>query len=43
MLHKTPDHPHDYLERRPTIETDLPIRIGDDCWLGGGELGVESV
>ena len=32
----TPDHPHDYLERRKTIETGLPIRIGDDCWLGGG-------
>ena len=32
----TPDHPHHYLERRKTIETGLPIRIGDDCWLGGG-------
>ena len=30
----TPDHPHDYLERRKTIETGLPIRIGDDCWFG---------
>ncbi len=34
----TPDHPHDYLERRQTIETGLPIRIGDDCWLGGGVI-----
>ena len=34
----TPDHPHDYLERRKTIETGLPIRIGDDCWLGGGVI-----
>ena len=32
----TPDHPHDYMERRKTIETGLPVRIGDDCWLGGG-------
>ena len=34
----TPDHPHDYLERHQTIETGLPIRIGDDCWLGGGVI-----
>ena len=34
----TPDHPHDYLERRKTIETGLPIHIGDDCWLGGGVI-----
>ena len=34
----TPDHPHDYLERRKTIETGKPIRIGDDCWLGGGVI-----
>ena len=34
----TPDHPHDYMERRQTIETGLPIRIGDDCWLGGGVI-----
>ena len=32
------DHPHDYLERRQTIETGKPIRIGDDCWLGGGVI-----
>jgi maltose O-acetyltransferase len=34
----TPDHPHDYMERRQTIETGLPIHIGDDCWLGGGVI-----
>jgi len=34
----TPDHPHAYLARRQTIETGLPIRIGDDCWLGGGVI-----
>ena len=34
----TPDHPHDYMERRKTIETGLPIRIGEDCWLGGGVI-----
>ena len=34
----TPDHPHNYLERRKPIETGLPIHIGDDCWLGGGVI-----
>ena len=34
----TPDHPHNYLERRQTVETGLPIHIGDDCWLGGGVI-----
>ena len=34
----TPDHPHNYLERRKTIEKGLPILIGDDCWLGGGVI-----
>lgn len=32
----TPIHPTDYLERRKPIERAAPIRIGDDCWLGGG-------
>lgn len=32
----TPHHPIDYLERRKPIETGKPIRIGNDCWLGGG-------
>ena len=31
----TPDHPHNYLERRQTVETGLPIHIGEDCLLGG--------
>lgn len=32
----TPEHPMDYLERRRTIERALPVRIGADCWIGGG-------
>ncbi len=32
----TPQHPLDYMERRKPIERGLAIRIGDDCWLGGG-------
>lgn len=31
----TPNHPIDPIERRESIETALPITIGDDCWLGG--------
>lgn len=31
----TPQHPTDYMLRRKTIEKALPIRIGEDCWLGG--------
>ena len=31
----TPNHPMDYLQRRKTIETAHPIKIGEDCWLGG--------
>lgn len=31
----TPNHPIDYMERRNPVETGLPIRIGNDCWLGG--------
>lgn len=31
----TPDHPHDAIERRKTVETGKPITIGDDTWLGG--------
>ncbi|HIY69185.1 MAG TPA: LUD domain-containing protein [Candidatus Alistipes intestinigallinarum] len=34
----TPHHPTDYLERRKPIETGKAIRIGDDCWLGGGVI-----
>ena len=31
----TPQHPIDYLQRRKTLESALPIKIGEDCWLGG--------
>ena len=31
----TPQHPIDYMQRRKTNETALPIVIGEDCWLGG--------
>ena len=31
----TPQHPIDYRLRRQTIESAYPIRIGEDCWLGG--------
>ena len=34
----TPHHPTDYLERRKPVETGKAIRIGDDCWLGGGVI-----
>lgn len=32
----TPQHPVDYVERREPKETEYPITIGNDCWLGGG-------
>ena len=32
----TPNHPMDYQERRKPIERCLPIKIGEDCWLGTG-------
>ena len=28
-------HPIDYLQRRKTVESAFPIKIGEDCWLGG--------
>lgn len=31
----TSQHPIDYKERRKPEEKSLPIKIGDDCWLGG--------
>lgn len=34
----TPRHPIDYMERRGTRETALPISVGDDTWLGGGVI-----
>lgn len=32
----TPQHPINYLERRKSVETAYPIKIGNDCWIGGG-------
>ena len=32
----TPQHPADYLARRAPKEYALPVRIGADCWIGGG-------
>lgn len=32
----TPNHPVDYIERRKSIERSLPVKIGADCWIGGG-------
>jgi len=32
----TPQHPMDYLERRQPVERSLGIKVGDDCWFGGG-------
>ena len=31
----TPQHPIDYLQRRKTLESAFPIKIGEDWWLGG--------
>ena len=31
----TPQHPIDYRQRRRTVGSAFPIRIGEDCWLGG--------
>ena len=31
----TPQHPIDYLQRRKPVESAFPIKIADDCWLGG--------
>jgi len=31
----TSKHPVNYLERRNPVDHPQPIRIGDDCWLGG--------
>ena len=29
---------HDHMERRQPVEIGLPIRIGEDCWLGDGVI-----
>ena len=34
----TPQHPMDYRERRKPVESGKAIRIGNDCWLGGGVI-----
>ncbi len=34
----TPQHPIDYMERRKTIERSPAVKIGDDCWIGGGAV-----
>ena len=34
----TPHHPIDYLERRTGREYSRPVRIGADCWIGGGAI-----
>lgn len=34
----TPEHPMDYVERRKTIERAFPVKIGADCWIGGGAV-----
>lgn len=31
----TPQHPIDYLERREPVETNFPVTIHDDVWIGG--------
>ena len=31
----TPQHPMDFRQRRKSLESALPINIGEDCWLGG--------
>ena len=33
-----PQHPMNYRERREPKEHAFPIKIGDDCWLGGGVI-----
>lgn len=34
----TAHHPLEAAERMTGIERGIPIRIGDDCWIGGGAL-----
>lgn len=34
----TPQHPIDYMERRKTIERSPAVKIGNDCWIGGGSV-----
>ncbi len=34
----TPHHPMDYIASRESKEYAYPVTIGDDCWIGGGEI-----
>ena len=34
----TATHTMDYLERRNWTAYNKPVRIGDDCWIGGGAI-----
>ena len=34
----TPHHPKSALARRKPIEKALPVKIGTDCWIGGGAI-----
>ena len=34
----TPHHPLDAHKRRKPIEISYPVRIGKDCWIGGGSI-----
>jgi len=39
----TPDHPRDKTARADGLERGLPIRIGDDAWIGGGAIILPGV
>lgn len=39
----TPQHPTDYMERRKSIETNYPITINDDVWIGGNSTVLPGV
>lgn len=39
----TPNHPTDHRLRRQPVETNLPVTIGADCWLGGGVIVLPGV
>lgn len=39
----TPKHPLDKEKRRNQIEIDLPIKIGNDVWIGGNVVILAGV
>ena len=39
----TATHPKDFEERRTLLEYGKKIRIGDDCWIGGGAIILPGV